>query len=140
MIASINQRNPQRQIPHPDRDSVLIVDDTRSIQFLLKQYLRDSFKRIEVANNGQEAVEKVFDPERIEHPYDLILMDLQMPVLSGYDAIAIIREAEIETPIIAVTAADTNNGRCQGLDCNCLVAKPIDRTHFLMCVRNLTQT
>jgi CheY-like chemotaxis protein len=62
---------------------VLIVDDTESILFLLQRFLRDHVDSISVARNGVEAVRMVRQAEATDEPFDLVLMDLQMPRLSG---------------------------------------------------------
>lgn len=77
--------------------------------------------------NGAEALEMA-----IREPFDLILMDIQMPVMNGRDATAALREAGVNTPVIALTAnvmtEDIADYRLAG--CNEHLAKPIDRQRF----------
>ena len=77
--------------------------------------------------NGAEALEMA-----IREPFDLILMDIQMPVMNGRDATAALREAGVNTPVIALTAnvmsEDIADYRLAG--CNEHLAKPIDKQRF----------
>ena len=66
---------------------------------MLTAILEDSGLNIDIANNGQEAIDK-FSTNK----YDLIFMDLQMPILDGYEASQIIRKTDKNIPIIALTA------------------------------------
>ncbi|WP_286234005.1 CHASE domain-containing protein [Thalassotalea sediminis] len=84
---------------------VLVVEDNRINQALIKTILRKQNIEPEIANNGQEGVEAVKN-----QPFDVVLMDCQMPVLDGYEATKQIRaiDAYKELPIIALTA-DVNS-------------------------------
>ncbi|MCL2293817.1 MAG: response regulator [Spirochaetes bacterium] len=79
---------------------VLVAEDYYVNQKLFKMLLENLQIEVEMAVNGMEAVELAS-----EKKFDLILMDIQMPVMSGLDAAKKIREMGIETPIIAVTAS-----------------------------------
>lgn len=81
--------------------NILLVEDNKTNQLVLISILEymDININIDIANNGQEAVDKYK-----KNKYDLILMDLQMPVLDGFGATKIIREQDTKIPIIALTA------------------------------------
>lgn len=79
---------------------VLVVEDNPMNILVIKKFLTKWGAQVEVAENGLLAVEKHFS-----HPYDVILMDLQMPVMDGYVATTKIREKDKKVPIIAITAA-----------------------------------
>ena len=79
---------------------VLLVDDHYLNQEVAGTMLKKMGLDVDFANNGLIATEKVK-----ENAYDLILMDIQMPIMNGYEATRIIREQEIKTPIVALTAA-----------------------------------
>nr|WP_321400130.1 transporter substrate-binding domain-containing protein [uncultured Desulfobacter sp.] len=80
---------------------ILLVDDTITNQEIVQGLLQHNGIMIDVAHNGREAVDAyVRNPER----YDLILMDIQMPVMDGYEATRLIRERDKEIPIVALTA------------------------------------
>ncbi|MDQ1337479.1 MAG: two-component system, sensor histidine kinase and response regulator [Campylobacterota bacterium] len=78
---------------------ILIAEDNHTNQLVLLGLLEDCVDKIDVANNGQEAV----DMHEVGK-YELIIMDLQMPVMDGYEATRIIRSRDKEIPIIALTA------------------------------------
>ena len=82
---------------------ILIVEDNKINQMVTKKLLDKSDHTCKIAENGLEAIELVK-----KHKFDLILMDIHMPVLNGFDASKKIRELGITTPIIALTASDKN--------------------------------
>lgn len=82
---------------------ILIVEDNKINQMVTKKLLDKSEHSCRIAENGLEAIELV---EKLK--FDLILMDIHMPVLNGFDASKKIRELGITTPIIALTASDKN--------------------------------
>ena len=80
-------------------NKILLVEDNSTNQLVLLGLLEDNIKDIDIAKNGQEAVD-MFEVGK----YELILMDLQMPVMDGYEATKIIRKIDKKIPIIALTA------------------------------------
>lgn len=78
---------------------VLLVEDNVINQQIAHEFLEQLFIQVDIANNGLIALKKV-----AQHEYDLILMDIQMPVLNGLDATKQLREAGYTLPIIAMTA------------------------------------
>ncbi|MGB9665924.1 MAG: sigma-54-dependent transcriptional regulator [Candidatus Cryosericum sp.] len=78
---------------------ILVVDDEENIRELLRESLEDEGYRVNVAKNGQEAVEKV----RAINP-DTVLMDVKMPIMSGMDAFLKIKEFQPDLPVIFLTA------------------------------------
>lgn len=83
--------------------NILIVEDNKINQMVTKKLLDKSDHTCMIAENGLEAIELVK-----KHKFDLILMDIHMPVLNGFDASKRIRELGVLTPIIALTASDKN--------------------------------
>lgn len=81
---------------------LLLVEDNEINQEVASTMLQKVGIEVSIANNGEEAVEKY---KAQQEWYDLILMDLQMPIMSGYDATKLIREFDKEIPIVALTAA-----------------------------------
>jgi len=104
---------------------VLLVEDHAINQEVAREMLKQTGVEIHVANNGQEAVNQVENSN-----FDLILMDIQMPVLDGYEATKIIRKTNALTdlPIVAMTAhaMKEDQQRCLDVGMNAHLAKPID--------------
>ena len=118
------------------REKILIVDDEEANLRLLSQWLIPLGYDIEVAVNGAEAVQKASDSSP-----DLIILDIMMPVMDGYEACSLIKAApETKTiPIIMVTALDDRESKLKGLlvAANDFLSKPIDRSELTIRVRNL---
>ncbi len=114
---------------------ILLVEDNNINQLLATTILKKWEVLVEVAENGLVAVEKLK-----EQNYDVILMDMQMPVMGGIEATAIIRkELKLTTPIIALTAR-----AIKGVDKECLdagmndyISKPFDHAELFNKILNL---
>ena len=78
---------------------VLVAEDSRDIQFLINHFLKYADATVELAVNGKEALEMA----QVE-PYDVVFMDIQMPILDGYQATEMLRQQGYCGPIIALTA------------------------------------
>lgn len=94
-----NKQNLKNQIKTLKGNRILLVEDNEINQELIKELLKDSGIIIEVAQNGQEGVEKFK-----KGSFELILMDIQMPILDGYEATKKIRKIDKNIPIIALSA------------------------------------
>lgn len=98
---------------------------------------------MDLASNGRIAVDKAIDALQNEVPYDLILMDMQMPELDGYGASRELRDQGYKGPIIALTAHAMSGDRdkCIEAGCNEYATKPIEREKLLAtCRMMLAQT
>ena len=121
---------------------ILVVEDTRGIQVLLRRILEKAGASVEVAIDGRAALD-LFEADDAKRPvYDLILLDMNMPRLSGYDTAAAVREFGIETPIIALTASALRGDRenCLNAGCDDYLTKPIDREELLTKVAQLLRS
>ncbi len=112
---------------------ILLAEDSPDNRLLITAYFKRLPYRLETAENGKVAVEK-FTSGR----YDLVLMDIQMPVMDGYTAVRIIRAWETEhgqptTPILALTAStlDDDIRRAFEAGCNKHIAKPVRKAALL---------
>ena len=123
-----------RVIAGTDREvCVLVADDSIHNRMLLQAYLRSAQYLVDIVENGAEAVEKV----QTGH-YDVVLMDMQMPVMDGYTATRSIRQWEQSRnrgplPIIALTAYALSGDRNKCLEAGCTdyLAKPIKKEALL---------
>ncbi|SEN91828.1 PAS domain S-box-containing protein [Duganella sp. CF517] len=104
---------------------ILLVEDNEINQEVAQYILLHAGATVDVRGNGQLAVDLLTaEPER----YDVVLMDVQMPVLNGYDATAALRAAGLALPVVAMTAnvMEDDRRRAQAAGMNAHVAKPID--------------
>ena len=104
---------------------ILLVEDTIDNQELISIYLNELGAEVIVANNGQEAVTLA-----ASNDFDLILMDMQMPIMNGYDALCKLRENNYTKPIAMLTANafKEERDRCSSAGCDDFLLKPINHT------------
>jgi signal transduction histidine kinase len=103
---------------------ILLVEDIRPNQLLIKTLLEKYKCVIDIADNGRIAIEKLYD-----NSYDVVLMDLQMPEMNGIEATEYIRKImQLDIPVIALTADVTtmNAKKCKTLGMNDYISKPVD--------------
>ncbi|MGC2061426.1 MAG: HD domain-containing phosphohydrolase [Thermodesulfovibrionales bacterium] len=118
------------------REKILIVDDEESNLKLLTRWLIPLGYDIELASNGEEALQKT----KANRP-DLVILDIMMPTMDGYEACSLIK-ADPETkniPIIMVTALHDRESKLKGLSvsANDFLSKPIDQAELTIRVKNL---
>jgi CheY-like chemotaxis protein len=107
---------------------ILVAEDSIGCQVLIRKTLNSLGFEVETADNGKEALQKVFTGQ-----YDIILMDMQMPYMNGYEATAALREKEVKTPIIALTAYAMveDRDKCLKAGCDDYLSKPLDNERLL---------
>ncbi|MEB1808381.1 MAG: PAS domain-containing protein [Bacillaceae bacterium] len=138
-MATIDDLNQRKNAP---KKNILLVEDTEENQLLIQAYFKHSNVQIDIANNGKEAVEKYKNAcEHTEQKipyYSLVLMDIQMPIMDGYEATRTIRQFEKENqltpvPIIALTAYALEEDRLKTLESGCdeHVPKPVRKQELL---------
>ncbi|OQX56273.1 MAG: hypothetical protein B5M53_02270 [Candidatus Cloacimonas sp. 4484_209] len=117
--------------------NILLVEDSKDNRLLIKAFLKKTPVKIDIAENGEIAVRKFK-----ENRYNLVLMDMQMPVMDGYTATRIIREWERShnlkrTPIIALTAyalkGDAEKSIAAGCDAH--LTKPIKKMNLFEAIK-----
>ncbi|WP_372894438.1 response regulator [Stieleria sp.] len=112
---------------------VLIVDDRRDIRFLSKHIIDKAGGRVTEAEDGVLAIESVKQAAERGETFDLILLDMQMPNMNGYETARQLRQLGYAGPIIALTA-DAMQGdmnKCLQAGCNDYLSKPIDKSMML---------
>jgi two-component system sensor histidine kinase/response regulator len=116
---------------------ILLADDSVDNRLLIRAYLGKTSYGLDEAENGQVAVDKLKSGR-----YDLVLMDIQMPVMDGYSAVRHIRQWEREqgerhTPIIALTASafDETVRKAEEAGCDSHLGKPLKRSTLLRVIR-----
>jgi CheY-like chemotaxis protein/HPt (histidine-containing phosphotransfer) domain-containing protein len=128
--AGTNQPSPRgEEAPRRLSGSVLAIEDNATNQEVIKVLVESLGLTCAIAGDGQQGLEYVFG----SHPADLILMDIQMPVMDGYEAAQNIRQWESSNrrprhPIIALTAGayEEDRQRCLAAGMDDFLAKPID--------------
>ncbi|WP_413560359.1 response regulator [Bdellovibrio sp. HCB209] len=116
---------------------ILVVDDVSDNRLLIDRYMRNTHSEILQAANGLEAIEMM----EKQKP-DLILMDIQMPIMDGYETVRRIRAAGFTKPIIALTAhAMKEEGqKCMDAGCDGVLTKPARRKELLGKIQDVLHT
>jgi len=114
--------------------NILIVDDDSELLEQLSLSLRKKHYRIETAEDGEKALDKIF-----ETPYDLILLDIMLPRLDGLSVLREIRKAQLNTPVLMLTARSDVEDRVKGLDYGAddYLAKPFSMAELMARIRAL---
>ncbi len=135
---SIDDAEPQdTDVKFEFKGFILLVEDILANQLIAKKFIMDMGHKVDVATNGEQAVEAFKN-----YNYDLIFMDCRMPVMDGYKATHAIRQIEKEIdrvpmPIIALTANATSEDRslCEQSGMDDIVTKPYRRNDLYDCLR-----
>lgn len=123
-IANSQQSQQSQLSAEAMSGDILLVEDNEMIQQLLKTYLTKMGLHVSVAENGVIAVNLAQ-----QHNYDLIYMDMQMPVMSGIDAVKVLRKNDYRGPIVMLTANATLADRnlCKEAGSDDFLTKPVNR-------------
>ncbi|MBT7410115.1 MAG: response regulator, partial [Methylococcales bacterium] len=115
---------------------ILIVEDNVQNQKLMAMFLTKQNLTYEIAVNGELGVEKALTDN-----FDLILMDMQMPIMGGVKATNILRESGYKKPIIACTANVSKDEviKYKEIGCDALISKPFDRQFFIKIINDFLQ-
>ena len=108
--------------------TIVVIDDRRDIRFLALRFIEKAGGTVITADNGLEGIELIARRLQTREPVDAVLMDMQMPVMDGYDAARTLRERGFNAPIIALTANAMSSDREECLQAGCTdhMPKPID--------------
>jgi CheY-like chemotaxis protein len=112
---------------------LLLAEDGEDNCRLITHMLEKVGFQVSIAKDGQEALERALEAREAHAPFEVILMDMQMPVMDGYEATRQLREAEYDGPIIALTAHAMKGDRqkCLSAGCDDFATKPIDRRELI---------
>ena len=115
---------------------LLVADDDNEIRELLAFDLSHSGYNVDIAKDGEEALQKA-----LINSYDLILLDVMMPKMNGFDVCKHIRKAKPQVPILMLTAKGTITDKTQGFDSGAddYIVKPFDIQEVLLRVRALVR-
>ncbi len=113
---------------------LLVVDDDDEIRELLEFDLQHSGYSVDTACDGMEALNKA-----VSNHYDLVLLDVMMPKMNGFDVCKNLRKAKPDIPVLLLTAKGTINDKTQGFDCGAddYLVKPFDIQEVLLRVKAL---
>ena len=111
---------------------VLLAEDVPDVHLVLGKVLRELNLQVEIAEDGRAACQMAEKSKADGKPYDLILMDIQMPRMNGYEAVAWLRDHDWQGPIVALTAHAMTGDRekCLEAGCNDYLSKPVNRAEL----------
>ena len=133
-MPDINRDKKQSIIDNTNKKvvgNVLLAEDNVDNQRLVSMYLKMLGADVIIANNGKEAIELTSSDS-----FDLILMDMQMPIMNGLDATQYLREMGYTKPIVALTANAMKEDvdACYAVGCDDFIHKPISQQKFSSCI------
>jgi CheY-like chemotaxis protein len=117
---------------------ILVAEDSPDSRLVIQAFLKQFPFEIELVENGRDAVKSVLEAEKTSEPFDGVLMDMQMPVMSGYQAVKLLRQHGFKKPVIAVTAHSLQGDREKTLVAGCsdYISKPLDPKVFKSLMQN----
>ncbi len=132
-IALSNGNQASRQPTSLEHCRILLAEDGADNQRLIAFVLRKVGGEVLVVDNGRAAVDAAWEAHEAQRPFDVVLMDMQMPIMDGYEAAALLRALGYPGKIIALTAHAMAGDRqkCQAAGCDDYATKPIDRAGLL---------
>lgn len=115
---------------------ILLADDEKDLSKAVGTILTYSNYDVDIVHNGKEALDKVNNVV-----YDLIILDIMMPIMDGIQALKEIRKNNIKTPVILLTAKSQVDDKVEGLDsgANDYLTKPFNKRELLARIRALTR-
>ncbi len=144
LMPSLSTPGPDRSATSPKRPArsirlkgrILLAEDSPDNRRIIRYFLERAGAQVEIASDGQEALQKYNEAMRTGKPYDLLLMDVEMPVMDGPHAVRHLRANGCQTPIVALTAHTDPVCIQQFLEAGYtgFIPKPVDREGLLEAV------
>lgn len=134
------------QVPKPmvsfmsiQRCRILLAEDCLLDQRLTSHALKKAGAEVTIVENGQLAVDAALHAADESQSFDVILMDMQMPLMDGYTATSMLRAQGYREPIVALTGNSLlgDRERCLAAGCNDYACKPIDRVKLIELLSSL---
>jgi two-component system, OmpR family, copper resistance phosphate regulon response regulator CusR len=128
----MHQISPKPLIPNGMR--ILVVEDEPKVATFVKKGLEEQAYEVEVAYDGYIAKKLI-----LSNPYDLLLLDINLPQINGFDLCRIVRENGIKTPILMLTALGTTDDKLTGFEAGAddYLVKPFEFRELLARIRAL---
>jgi len=136
----ISPPTARRQVASlPASCRVLLAEDGPDNQVLISTFLTKAGATVKVGSDGRLAVDEALAAAATMKPYDVVLMDMQMPVLDGYGAASELRLAGYTGSVVAITAHAMagDRERCERAGCDGYLTKPVDRAQLIATVARL---
>jgi putative two-component system response regulator len=124
---------------HTTKPKILVVDDDETIRHLLADELKHNSYEVETAGDGGEAIETVRKKNEQKERFDVVVLDLDMPRVDGWEALKYIKENTPETRVIMVTASGDikNSVEAVRLGASDFVSKPCDPADVLTSIKRV---
>ncbi len=121
---------------------ILTEDDEAAANLIKMNLVRAGLKRVYWAKNGQECVDFLGDKQNlVENPHIIILLDINMPVLDGFDSLKRIKSSSTlkHIPVIMLTTTDNPQEveKCYRLGCNFYIKKPVEYKAFMESLKSI---
>ncbi|HEX2501734.1 MAG TPA: response regulator, partial [Methylomirabilota bacterium] len=126
----------QVAVPESDRPQVLLVDDDETVRTAVGDMLRGAAYSVTLAGSGLEGIAKVREHEG---PYHLVITDLGMPDVPGWEVVEAVKQVDATTPVVILSGFDRARAtrRARELGVDLVISKPFDIQEFLTTVRGL---
>ncbi len=133
---------PPRPYRKLNGELILVVDDRDDMRLLIQRLIEQAGGKSRTAVNGKDALEQYEKSVLAGEPFDVIVMDMQMPVMDGFKATTLLRERGYRKTIVALTAGAMQGERekCLAAGCNHYLSKPVDGRQLLEMLASAAMT
>lgn len=127
----------QKTAPCKVSGRVLVVDDLRDLRILVGHMISSAGAKVDYAEHGKQGLDKVAKAQQQGNPYDIVYLDIHMPVMGGKETAIELRKAGFTGAIIALTAATMKgiHSELTALGFNDVIGKPVDATLLYLCLQ-----